>query len=130
MNTERLKETLTRVSFFMTRPGMIFVNLVAIIMLYSFNLQLLGFFYIIGLILSLLIRATKTPEGQFFHPVSYYGNDHNKESYLKANQEKKAAYVQRQKQLSTENHEKIHDEHEMKQINRKLKEIEEELNGQ
>ena len=123
---EKLKDTGIRISFFMTRPGMIFVNIVVVIFLYSFNNQGLGFFYIIGLVIACFVRYAKTPEGKFFHPVSYYSAEsHTIRKAGLFQRDPKKAKPSQHKKLSIENHEKIHDKHELNQINRKFKEIEE-----
>lgn len=132
MRKEKLKDIGIRVSFFMTRPGMIFVNLVVVFLLYvSLDTQGIGFFYIIGLIIACFVRNAKTPQGQFFHPVSYYSNaDDNtpKAGFFRHNR-KQPNFIQKPKQLNVDNHEKIHDRHELNQINRKFKEIEEGFDG-
>jgi len=132
MKKEKLKDMGIRVSFFMTRPGMIFVNLVVIFLLYGvFNNHTLGFFYIMGLIISCFVRNAKTPQGQFFRPVSYYSTtDDNisKAGFFRHNR-KQPSFIQKPKQLNVDNHEKIHDRHELNQINRKFKEIEEGFDG-
>lgn len=122
MNTEKLKTNFVRLSFFLTRPGMIIVNLVLIFILYQFD-QGIGFFYILTLATAVIVRTVMTPDGQFFKPLSYDGYSPNNNENKKNQKPKKY----KKTELNIDNHEKIDDRHEMKQINRKFKQIEEEF---
>lgn len=118
---------LMRFCFFITRPSMLLVSAVVIILLYG-TVPLFGFFALFVIAFSCIARGMTTPSGQFFTPRRYNDLDNtgfSDEPPLQAVGKNmgKAQMAPSRKKLNADNHEKITDSWERERIKNKFNEI-------
>lgn len=129
MERQKINNNLMRFCFFITRPSMLLVMIVMIILFYG-TVPLLGFFGVLVLVFSCITRAITTPEGKFFTPRRYDDLDDlefNSETQVSrqtaGKSMGKAQMAPSRKKLSVDNHEKITDTWERERIKNKFDEI-------
>lgn len=115
-----MRTKLIKMCFAVTTPTMLIIEAVLIILLYKY-LPLIGFFSVVGIIVSCMVRFAITPEGQFFTPKHYDSPDDS--HYARVPSQEKTKPMGRAVMNKGGEHEKIDDPFERKLINDRFNEI-------